>query len=113
MYESKQSTITALLEPLILQQANGTKPAGRGNLYVIPDCHADKILYESVDAASVSAYGDHKPTKRAVGVSGVVTLFPSSDLNANSRAAEGDAKKLNRPAPIGTRCVRHIHETVL
>lgn len=61
-YNAKQSTLSALMEPLILAQANNTMAAGHGKLYIIPDCRVDKILHKNNVAVGVTAtatqYGD-------------------------------------------------------
>eukprot|EP01034_Spumella_vulgaris_P025563 gene25563-32033_t len=107
-YESKQSTITAMMEPLLMRPTTSTIP--RGYLHIIPDCHVERILYDlhkqGSDEEEGVEYGEHKPTKRARGVEAVATLYPESDLKASSRATDGDARKLNRPQPIGTRKLR-------
>jgi hypothetical protein len=89
-----------MMEPLLLRPATSSTP--RGTLHIIPDCHVERILYD-LQTGSDAIYGDHQPTKRARGVEAVATLYPESDLKASTRAAEGDARKLTRPLPIGTR----------
>lgn len=79
-YESKQSTPTALLEPLLLSGTpHGGTCKGAGPAYklqVIPHCHVSRVLYEDVsgevkDAAGVS----HSCRKRATGVEATVQVF--------------------------------------
>ncbi len=91
-----------MLEPLLIQN-NGAASPSRGSLHIIPNCHVNKVLFEKIKPADSAHYGAHKPKRIATGVEAVVTLFPESDLKADTRGADGDAKKLNRPKPTGTR----------
>eukprot|EP01038_Epipyxis_sp_PR26KG_P007747 gene7747-10524_t len=75
-YGSKQSTITALLEPLLdCNHHNQTK--SKGSLRIIPECKVTKILTEPLtrnEASKVYHNEQHFaiPTKKAVGVESFV-----------------------------------------
>lgn len=92
-YESKQSTQTALLEPLLLAGSGlddscgagaGTGSgagAGRGyRLQVIPHCAVSRVLYADGSTESVSGADGkaHSCYKRAVGVEATVRVFPDN-----------------------------------
>ncbi|KAJ1426748.1 hypothetical protein B484DRAFT_450537 [Ochromonadaceae sp. CCMP2298] len=68
-YGAKQSTPTALLEPLLLECAAAREAGDRGgiSLAVIPHCHVDKVLYEKGEGGL-----------RAVGVEATVRVMKSA-----------------------------------
>ena len=72
-HKSKQSTMTALMEPMLLNQMEGKVPEGYGKLYLIPDCSVSKIKF-----------ADERRTK-AIGVEAVASIFseelPTSGLD--------------------------------
>ena len=83
-YEAKQSTLTALLEPLMLANAPTSN-----NLHILPHCTATRVLYASESVGSVqSADGTPYPAKhRAVGVEATVRVHKrsSSGLSVGER----------------------------
>jgi hypothetical protein len=88
-YESKQSTATALMEPLLLAGSGLPGQAGESyRLQVIPHCHVSKVLYEHVPRAVSSADGvAHSCNRRAVGVEATVKVFPDNfpDMSVKDR----------------------------
>ena len=93
-YKSKQSTQTALMEPLLLAgsglehascqgscaSATSATAAASYKLNVIPHCHVTKVLYETTGAGSVKG-GDgsvYPCYKRAIGVEAMVRELPDN-----------------------------------
>jgi Fe-S-cluster-containing hydrogenase component 2 len=86
-YGSKQSTNTALMEPLLLADrglgghcsgAGAFASSGNGfRLQVIPHCAVSRVLYDDVPGTVQGADGQTHPCrKRAVGVEATVRVFP-------------------------------------
>lgn len=94
-YGSKQSTMTALMEPLLLKMAkakqNPDKAQSGSNydLHILPHCHASKVLYES----------DNDGKRKAIGVEAEVKVFDQSDANLS-------VKQRLEKKPIGARKLR-------
>jgi hypothetical protein len=88
-YESKQSTATALMEPLLLAGSGLPGQAGEGyRLQVIPYCHVSKVLYENVPGTVSGADGvAHGCSRRAVGVEATVKVYPDNfpDMSVKDR----------------------------
>lgn len=72
---SKLSTITNLMEPIL--QSQGTGQLTPGKLRIIPYCHADRILTETVADGRIGESAGY--TTKAVGVEGVVWQMPQGD----------------------------------
>ena len=99
-YEAKQSTCTALMEPLLLAGSGlgghssctgtGTGTGTEYALQVIPHCHVSKVLYEHGDVPGGVCGSDgrgHSCYKRAVGVEGTVRVMPDNfpDMSIKDR----------------------------
>lgn len=89
-YESKQSTLTALMEPLLLagsgldgcpghgKEACGSEAKGY-RLQVIPHCDVTRVLYENAPGTVVGVDGQaHACQKRTVGVEAKVRVLPDN-----------------------------------
>lgn len=83
-YESKQSTLTALLEPKLKQMhlpRSGAPADTRYDLHIIPHCTAHRIIYETDAAGNKSVRGADKEfvcKKTAVGVEATVAMHTRS-----------------------------------
>jgi len=102
-HESKQSTIHALLEPLLWsqyqdelqqhqqqQQPSDKKPRKEGKLYILPDCKIDQILYTTDKTKNI---------KVASGIVGEVTLYEmTADTGKNVK--EGVLRKVQSKKKI-------------
>lgn len=67
-YRSKQSTATALLEPLSAKSSDEDRL-----LHIIPYCKIDRVLFSPLDDAS-----DQK--KVAIGVEGTFDIYPEGNV---------------------------------
>jgi choline dehydrogenase-like flavoprotein len=76
-HRSKQSTIHALLEPILLQQRENEKNnvqdnGGKGKLFIIPHTYVNQVLWKEVaGSTNHSIYGKKK---EACGVDAIVTI---------------------------------------
>jgi hypothetical protein len=95
-YEAKQSTLTALLEPLLLAQypSAATETSTAEDVYklqIIPDCEVSRILYELAPRGVLGGDGTtYACTKKAVGVEATVRIFDRNhaDLSVKERLAD-------------------------
>jgi hypothetical protein len=95
-YEAKQSTLTALLEPLLLAQhpsatAETSTAEDVYKLQIIPDCEVSRILYEQAPREVLGGDGTtYACTKKAVGVEATVRIFDRNhaDLSVKERLAD-------------------------
>lgn len=86
-YESKQSTLTALMEPLMLAgEATAGCSAGTGGaggqgykLHLLPHCEVHKIIYTDANEQVRGGDGRAFPcSRRAVGVEATVRVLPEN-----------------------------------
>lgn len=77
-YRSKQSTITALLEPLA--NNSSMKEPNEQLLHIIPNCKVDKVLFERLDDGSAQR-------QVAVGVAGSFTMYPEDNIGQQRKPA--------------------------
>jgi hypothetical protein len=92
-HKSKQSTATAVLEPILLAQvknyedeatastSNGSEWKKAGRLYVLPDCKVTRILKKP--------HREGNYTSEALGIEGIVSIYADNNRRINgSRTLE-------------------------